>query len=106
VVGVDDLGVVDPLQLDRSDAEVAVPELALDDEQRDALVRHFYGVRVAELVRREATPDARGCRRSPQLGPRYGRRPRPAASRAIDDAEQRADREHLSRVESDAASCR
>jgi hypothetical protein len=37
VDGVDDLGVVDALQVDRSDAEVRVPELALDDDRRDAL---------------------------------------------------------------------
>jgi len=34
--GVDDLGVIDALQVDRGDAEVAVVELALDDQQRDA----------------------------------------------------------------------
>jgi hypothetical protein len=33
--GVDDLVVVDPLQIDRGDAEVGVTELALDDVQRD-----------------------------------------------------------------------
>jgi hypothetical protein len=31
-----------------------VSELALDDEQRNALAGHLGGVRVAELVRREA----------------------------------------------------
>jgi len=36
VDGVDDLGVIDALQVDRDDAEVAVAELALDDQQRDA----------------------------------------------------------------------
>ena len=35
-----------------------MPELALDDDQRDALACHLDGVRVAELVRREAPPDA------------------------------------------------
>jgi hypothetical protein len=34
--GVDDLGVVDALQVDRRDAEVGVAELALDDDQRHA----------------------------------------------------------------------
>jgi len=28
---VDDFGVVDPLEVDRGDAEIGVPELALDD---------------------------------------------------------------------------
>jgi hypothetical protein len=35
--GVDDFAVVDPLEIDRRDAEVRVAELALDDVQRDAL---------------------------------------------------------------------
>lgn len=34
VDGVDDLGVVDPLEVDRGDAEVAVPKLPLNDEKR------------------------------------------------------------------------
>src|SRR4051812_20352266 len=54
VDGVDDLGVVDALEVDRGDAEVGVAELALDDDQRHAFAGHFDGVRVAELVRREA----------------------------------------------------
>jgi hypothetical protein len=47
VDGVDDLGVVDAPQVDRGDAEVAVPELALDDDQRNALVGHLERVRMA-----------------------------------------------------------
>jgi hypothetical protein len=74
VDGVDDLGVVDAFEVDRGDPEVAVAELALDDDQRNAFVRHLDGVRVAQLVRGEArrTParaavdaDRRGLRRSP-----------------------------------------
>ena len=56
--GVDDLGVVDALEIDRGDAEIAVSELALDDDQRDAVVSHLDGVSVSELVRRESAPDA------------------------------------------------
>src|SRR3954447_24153435 len=41
VDGVDDLGVVDALVVDRSGSEVAVAELALDDDQRDAFVCHL-----------------------------------------------------------------
>jgi hypothetical protein len=44
---VDDLGAVDALEVDRGDAEVGVPELALDDDQRHALARHLHGVGVA-----------------------------------------------------------
>jgi hypothetical protein len=39
-----------PSQMD--DAEVAVTELALDDDQRHAFARQLDGVHVAELVRR------------------------------------------------------
>jgi hypothetical protein len=59
VDGVDDLRAVDALQVNRRDPEVGVPELALDDDQRDALMSHLDGVSVSELVRREAAPDAR-----------------------------------------------
>jgi hypothetical protein len=58
VDGVDDLGAVDALQVDRGHAEAGVPELPLDDDQRDALACHLDGVSMAELVRREAPPDA------------------------------------------------
>jgi hypothetical protein len=35
-----------------------MPELALDDDQRHALAGHLDGVRVAQLVGREASPHA------------------------------------------------
>lgn len=58
VDGVDDLGVVDALEVDRGDAEVAVAELSLDDDQRNAFVSHLDGMRVAKLVgaKRRRTP--------------------------------------------------
>ena len=43
-------------------------ELALDHYERDTLVGHLDGMRVAELMRREATPDPRSGRRASQLG--------------------------------------
>jgi hypothetical protein len=47
--------VVDALEIDAGDAEVAVlAELARDDDERHAFVRHFNGVGVPQLVRREA----------------------------------------------------
>src|SRR5215207_9347849 len=46
VDGVDDLGVVDSLEIDAGDAEIAVAELALDDDQRHALARELDRVRV------------------------------------------------------------
>jgi hypothetical protein len=42
------------LEVDRGYAEVAVAELALDDDQRDTLAGHLDGMRVAELMRCEA----------------------------------------------------
>ena len=40
--GVDDLGAVDPLEVDRSDPEIAMAELALDHHQRDAFERKRF----------------------------------------------------------------
>ena len=37
--GVDDLARVDSLEVDRGDPKVRVPELALNDRQRDPFVR-------------------------------------------------------------------
>src|SRR5215216_7677046 len=75
VDGVDDLGVVDALEVDRGDPEVGVPELALDDDQRHAFAGHFDGVRVAELVRREAPTHAGLAGDASQLGAGGGGRP-------------------------------
>src|SRR3954453_8712918 len=56
VDGVDDLGVVEALEVDRGDAEDRVTGLALDDDQRNALTGHLDGVRVTQLVWRKASP--------------------------------------------------
>jgi hypothetical protein len=45
------------LEVDAGDAEVGVSELALDDDEWDAFVRHLNGVSVPELVRRKPAPD-------------------------------------------------
>ena len=58
VDGVDDLGVLDALKVDGRNAEVGMPELPLDHDERDALAGHFDSVGMAELVRCEATLDA------------------------------------------------
>ncbi len=67
--GVNDLGAVDALQVDRCDPEVGMPELALDDDERDALVSHLNGMGVTELmfVPTSAQPPlvtCRGCAQS------------------------------------------
>src|SRR5919106_3113289 len=97
--GVDDLGVVDALQVDAGDAEVGMPELALDDDQRHALAGHLDGVRVAQLVRREASSYAGLAGDAAQLGAGGGGRPGPPARGAVDDAEQRPDRQLEARLE-------
>ena len=48
--GVDDLGAVDSLQVDRRDPEVGVPELALNHQERYALVGELDGVGVPQLM--------------------------------------------------------
>jgi hypothetical protein len=55
--GGDDFFGVDALEVDRGGAEVGVPELALDEVERDNLAGEFQRVRVAKLVRREPAPD-------------------------------------------------
>jgi hypothetical protein len=82
VDGVDDLGVVDALEVDRGDPEVGVPELALDDDQRHALAGHLDGVRVADLVRREAAPHGGVAGDASQLG--AGRGGRPSSNQAAE----------------------
>ena len=52
--GLDDLSVVDALEIDRRDAEIAMSELALDNDQRNAFAGQLDGVSVPELVRRSA----------------------------------------------------
>jgi hypothetical protein len=58
VDGVDDLGVIDPTQIRRSDAKLRVSKLTLDDDQGYAFPRHLHGVRVTELMRCEPPSDA------------------------------------------------
>src|ERR1700729_857674 len=53
---VNDLACVDSLEINRRDAEVRMPELPLDNRQRDPFVRHLDRVRMTQLVRREPTP--------------------------------------------------
>ena len=68
-------------------------ELALDDVERDALACELKCVSVAQLVWREATPDSRANREPAQLRPDRRARPGMSTGRAVDNAEQRPDRE-------------
>jgi hypothetical protein len=58
VDGGDDFAAVDALQVDAGDAKVGVPELALDHNERDALVCHLDRVGVSQLVWREPPSDS------------------------------------------------
>jgi hypothetical protein len=86
----DDLGVVDALEVDGRDPEVAMAELAPDHDQRHPFARHLDRVRVPELVRRKAPADAcrDGC--PTQVRSRGCVGPVVATCRAVDDAEQRS----------------
>ena len=61
--------------------------------QRHPLARHLNGMGMAQLMRRKAPPHTGPARHLPQLRARGGGRPRPPAGRAVDDAEQRPDRQ-------------
>src|SRR3954451_9291616 len=91
VHGGDDLLGVDPLQVDAGGAEVGVPELALDDVERDVLAGELERMRVAQLVRRKAAPDPGRCGEPAELAADRCVGPRPSARGAVDDAEQRTD---------------
>jgi hypothetical protein len=67
VDGANDLAAVDALEIDAGDAKVRVSQLTLDHDQRNSLVSHLHSVGVAELVRREATPNADAGGRAVQL---------------------------------------
>jgi hypothetical protein len=91
VDGVDDLGIVDPLEVDRGDAEVAVAELALDDHEWHAFASHFDGVGVPQLMWSEPSTDTCCDGHAPQLRSGGGGRPLATARPAVEDTEQRAD---------------
>ena len=57
--GGDDLLCGDALQVGSGRGEVRVPELALDQRQRDPLTKQLDSTRMAELVGRYTPPDAR-----------------------------------------------
>ena len=66
-----------------------MPELALDDVDRDALTGELDGMGVPELMRRETASDPGRSGQIAQLTASGARRPPPAAGLAVDDAEQR-----------------
>jgi len=79
-----------PWRVDRGDPEVGVPELALDDDQRHALVSHLDRMGVPELVGRESPPYSGRDGRAAQLLSGRGLCPVSSGCRAPDDAQQRS----------------
>ena len=65
--GADDLAAVDALEIDARDAEVRVPKLSLDHDQRYALMRHLNRVGMPQLMRREVPSHAGAGGRVVQL---------------------------------------
>jgi hypothetical protein len=57
-----------PMEVDRRDAEVAVPELALDDHEGHTFASHLDGVGVPELMWSEPSADTCSDGGAPQLG--------------------------------------
>ena len=74
-------------------------ELALDDDDGNAFVRHLDGVGVPQLVRCEPTSDTSDRSRSPQLLAGSRRLPMTAGGGATDDAQQRAERKVCAELE-------
>jgi hypothetical protein len=69
-----------------------VAELALDDDQRHAFASQLDGMRMPELVRREAPTDTSHDGGAAHLRSGGGTGRVPASCRSVDDAEQRPDR--------------
>ncbi len=68
-------------------------ELALDDVDHHARARERDSVRVPQLMRSETATDPGLSGELAQLTTGGGRGPTPAAGWAVDDTEQRADRQ-------------
>ena len=70
-----------------------MPELALDQRQRDPLAQQLDSMRMPHLMRRKPAPHASLNGEVAKLRPHCGGAPRAAAGRPVDHAEQRPGRE-------------
>jgi hypothetical protein len=70
-----------------------MPQLTLDDNERNAFMRHFDRVGVPELVGCEPPSDARHAGGMVQLLAGSRRLPPASGGRSVDNAQHRADRE-------------
>src|SRR6202008_5027964 len=89
----DDLRAVDPLEVDAGHPQVAMPELALDNDQRHALVRELDSMAMPQLMWGESASDAGRFGRAAQLFACRRGLPAPPSGGAVDHAEQRPDRQ-------------
>ena len=88
-----------PLQVRGRDAEGALAELALDDEQPGALARELGCVGVPKLVGARLPPEASMHDSSSQVRSGRGSRPGGVAGRTVDNAEQRPNGHPLAQLE-------
>ena len=70
-----------------------MPQLALNYDQRHALMRELDSVSMSQLMWGKAPMDASRFRGSAQLLASRGGLPPPSCGRSVDHAEQRADRQ-------------
>jgi len=89
---VDNLAGIDALEVDRGNPQVGMPELSLDDRQRDSFVPHSMAW-ACRMVRRGTSPHSSLGSEPSKLTSRGGRRPAVTAGRAGKDAEQQAQRQ-------------
>src|SRR5438045_1449197 len=89
----DDLGAVDPLEVDAGYPQVAMPQLTVDRHQWHALACELDSMTMPQLMRRKSASDAGRFGGAAQLFACRGGFPAPPSGGAVDHAEQRPDRQ-------------
>jgi hypothetical protein len=82
-----------------------MPELSLDDDERDAFAGHLDRVCVAQLARGEASAHDRPGGGAAELGACAAGGPRASARASVDDAEQWTDRQATRTISHGSSSC-
>ncbi len=89
--GADDLAAVDAVQVDAGDPKVGVPKLTLDDDQRNAFVRHLDRVSMPQPMRGEPPSHTRSGGGMVQLLACRRRLPPATSRRSVNHTQHRAD---------------
>jgi hypothetical protein len=76
-----------------------MPELPLNDRNRDPLARHLDSMSVPKLMRRQPPTDTGTHSSRPELLARRGRRPRPTGGRTTQHTQQRPDRQRCAQLD-------